>query len=132
LEHPGVVRLGDDVDVQRVLDHAPYWNPPRCAESACLHEEVFPTVREFFRLHGGHLIVYWEGNHKPENVFIGWLELGPSPYPSPRYFAEVRGMRSWADVLREADGRAWALGNEQQRERFRKAFEEYCAIFRRR
>jgi len=129
LQRPGIVRLGETVDVQRVLTHEPYWNPPPGESSTWLYNEVFPSVREFFTRHREHGIRFWEGNDLPDDVFLNWLQLGYCPSPSPRYVAEVLGLTSWDEVLdwkaRQDDFSLWAEGDEAGRERFRRAFEQY-------
>src|SRR3954463_10039546 len=76
LERHGVVRLGEPVDVERVLAHEPYWSPPPGESSAWLYNEVLPSVREFFTRHGEHGIRFWEDNHLPDDVFLNWLQVG--------------------------------------------------------
>jgi hypothetical protein len=132
LERPGIVQLGDAVDTGRVLGHEPYWNPPKEKESDWLYDEVFPSVRELFDRHRGHDLRYWEDNHLPNDVHLNWLKIGHSPYPSPRHCVEVLKMTRWEDAAEWREAEGWDLGNEENRQRFRRAFEEHLDELRRR
>ena len=117
LQRPGIVRLGEIVDVERVRAHQPYWSPPPGEGSAWLYNEVFPSGREFFTRHREHGITFCEDNDLSDDVFLHWLQLGYCRSPSPRYFAEVLGLTSWDQVLdwkaRQVNYGLWAEGDEE-------------------
>jgi hypothetical protein len=58
LEHPGVVRRNEGVDVGMISACTSYWNPPDRERSEWLCERVLPAVRRFLDDHGEHGIVY--------------------------------------------------------------------------
>jgi hypothetical protein len=129
LEHPAIVYLGEQVDVDRVFTHKSYWNPPENEDSTWLHNEILPAVREFLSRHATHGVMFWEDRHLPDDVFLSWLQVGYHPSPSPRYLAEVLGLTTWDEVLawkaRQEHG-LWALGDDKEQQNFRQAFEQYA------
>lgn len=132
LEHPGVVTRLALADVQRVLATASYWEAPEEPESDWLRR-LLPEVRTFLLLHEQHGVTYAE----EEDLFDTWeqwLERGPSALPSPRYFAEVCGYDTWADVLefmrREKNQLWWWYDEDNTLTTGRLAFE--AAVERRR
>lgn len=80
LEHPGVVHLGEGVDVDAVLAREDYWNPSEEERSEWLCGEVLPRVRRFLTEHGGHGVVYIEEEHlsAEESLAANWMEVSRS------------------------------------------------------
>lgn len=131
LEHPGIIQLGERVDVDRVLSHAPYWDAPADSPSDWLSKEVLPSVRQFFADHAGHDIVYWQIDDLPDDKPLNWLWIGADPLPTARYFVEVLRLKRWQDVeqwLDSSEFRDWWHSNRPHiGDSFRKSFEHYCA-----
>lgn len=130
LEHPGIVALGEPVDAEAVFTHKSYWNPPEDEGSEWLHNEIFPSVREFLSRHATHGVLFWGINDLPDDVFLHWLQVRYHPSPSPRYLAEVLGLTTWDQVLTWKTGQQrslWAFGDKKGEQDFRQAFEQYAA-----
>jgi hypothetical protein len=108
LEEPGVVSVGERVSAAAVFAAREYWSPGEEDDSAWLRFEVLPIVKVFLEKHGSHELAYGDAEQvtgEAPTGFIDWLEVGPSASPSPRWFVEVLGLRTWADVL------AWSREN---------------------
>jgi hypothetical protein len=77
LEEPGIVQLGQSVDVQQVFKHDEYWNPPDGENSAWLCNEILPTVRYFLRTHMAHKVLYVEDDQifDENSVMFNWVEV---------------------------------------------------------
>lgn len=77
LERSGEVRLGEGVDVDRVLCRDEYWNPPEEERSEWLYGRVLAGVRRFLGEHRGHGIVYIEEEHltAEESLTFNWTEI---------------------------------------------------------
>jgi hypothetical protein len=135
LEQPAVVQRNQPVNVDRVLAHATYWNPPKDQSSDWLYRELLPTVRQFLADHRSHPIIYLEDEEicGPDlRQPLTWLQIGYGALPTPRYFAEILKMRQWEELrewLRQhpetPDYHLWATDEEQQL--FRAAFEAAAA-----
>jgi hypothetical protein len=102
LEHPGVVKRGEAISAGAVFAAREYWSGVEVEESAWLRGEVLPTVRTFLEAHGAHHLTY--GDHEQltgdePKAFLEWLEIGPAASPTPRWFAEVLHLQSWAEVI---------------------------------
>src|SRR5256885_795112 len=95
LEHPGIVRRGEVIDAQHLLDAHEYCHPPQEPQSAWLYDEVLPSVRRFLAEHGGHNMLFWEINDLPDDRSLEWLQVGDDPYPTARYLAEVVKADNW-------------------------------------
>lgn len=77
LEHNGLVRLGEGVQLSSVLACSDYWHPPEEEKSEWLCERILPAVDKFLRAHGEHGLVYIEEEHIYEEVSIlaNWSEV---------------------------------------------------------
>lgn len=102
LERPQVVCQASRVSAADVFATASYWRGSEVDESPWLRDEILPIVRAFLETHGEHDIVYGEyeqiAGDEPR-AFLEWLELGPNASPTPRWFAEVLYLRTWAEVV---------------------------------
>lgn len=58
LKVPGLVALGEGVDVGVVLGCESYWNPPMDESHDWLRVSIFPTVRKFLEDHRLHGVVF--------------------------------------------------------------------------
>jgi hypothetical protein len=125
LEHAGIVRPGAPVSAQEVFSATSYWSPPD--ESTWLIDEILPAVRSFLEEHGEHLLTYGDEEEivglDPVAIF-GWLEVGQV---TPRYLADVLGLRSWAEVLawsERATSKPWWWSVPELQDAARRKFEE--------
>jgi hypothetical protein len=77
IEHTGVVRLGEGVDVDSLLGTVEYWNPPEGERSEWLCRQILPSVRNFLNEHQAHGIVYIEEDHihEEESIYYNWCEV---------------------------------------------------------
>ncbi|HEY7116772.1 MAG TPA: hypothetical protein VH475_09310 [Tepidisphaeraceae bacterium] len=121
LEHPGVVRPGDVIDVDGILSDENLWH------SHALPDER--AVRKFLEAHKRHRVLFWSNAHLPNDLRLNWLTFD-DPDSSPRFYVEVLKMTDWDNVVRwwEALGRRWA--SDEQRDEFRRAFEDHLDRFR--
>ena len=77
LENPGVVQLGEGIDVDSILGCRSYWNPPDAERSEWLCEKILPTVYRFLCEHRDHGLTYIEEEHilAEESLQRNWSEV---------------------------------------------------------
>jgi hypothetical protein len=77
LEHPGTVRLGQEVSEAAILAASDYWQPPPNEQSDWLVQQVLPRVRLFFAGHSGHKLLYLEEEHfyGEDTIYDGYTEI---------------------------------------------------------
>jgi hypothetical protein len=137
LEAPGIVVQGQPIDRGALLGATGYWNPSRAPEddTGWLYDGVFPALRQFLHDHEDHPVIYGTENHidwgdEGSTEWTTWMEVGPQPLMTPRYYAEIRGMSAWAEVEADVDARAageggppWWWYDATHRDEGRRAFE---------
>lgn len=82
LESAGTVKLGQGIDVEKILEFDPYWNPPDDEKSDWLEQTIFPSVKLFLERHRTHGILYIEEDYicAEETLIYNWTEVnGTSP-----------------------------------------------------
>ncbi len=101
LEATQLVARGQAVNIEAVLAATNFWSPPDDGNSAWLTREVFPSLREFFAAHAAHRVIFGEQEQiiTTEAEHFEWMQVGYLLEPSPRYFVEVLGMRSWVEAV---------------------------------
>ncbi len=77
LERPGIVILGQPVDVARVFEQRAYWHPRPEEENDWLCREILPTVRAFLDTHGAHGVEFVDEEFLFEQRELGyeWREI---------------------------------------------------------
>ena len=101
LEHPGVVRRGEPVQIAELLNASEYWAGRTDSERL---EQILIDVRNFLTQHGTHDLVFdEEESFRPieeTGGFLDWREVGAegSSDLSPQDFAEL-GLKDWDDVV---------------------------------
>lgn len=100
LEHAGVVSRKEAISVDSVLAADKYWNPPMDKTSRWLYEDVFPPLREFFKKHRTHRIVFGDREQVApgDDYYLDWMQVGYCLQPSPRYLVEILGYKTWEEV----------------------------------
>lgn len=135
LEQAEVVARNKEVSVKSVLAADNYWHPPADNISRWLYEDIFPPLREFFQNHSSHRITFGELEEfaPDDDYFLDWMQVGYCLEPSPRYLAQILGLRTWKQVeqyMTECGERApawWQCtwwGTPSPRQRGKKRFEE--------
>ena len=134
LEHAGVVSRKNAVSVESVLAANDYWCPPTDEASRSLSEGVFPPLKEFLQEHRSHRVIFGElEGFAPEDYYLDWMQVGYCLEPSPRYLAQVLGLKTWEQVERymtecgEPAPAWWECtwwGSPSPRERGQRRFEE--------
>jgi len=118
LEGNGVVSRSAPVDAAAVLAARAYWEPGADATSDWLSLDVLPKVRAFLGEHAKHASLRFgdEGElmGAQDAAFLDWLDLSEAPIATPRYFAEVLALASWAQVEEHVESLAtqpwwWSL-----------------------
>jgi len=84
LEQSGTVTRGRPIDVDAVLNHDGYWQPPDDRDSRHLIDSTLPAVTRFLKFHRGHSIHYLDSDtvfdHTPdldtsEEAADPWFEI---------------------------------------------------------
>jgi hypothetical protein len=103
LEEPGIVRIGQPVDIDAVMGAEEFWN-----SDAPALQEILPAIRRFLLFHQDHELIFgetesfmdWDDRESPR-YFIQWLDVlnnSPEGY-APRDFVHRLGFREWSEVL---------------------------------
>ena len=81
LEHDETVQLDCTIDVDAVIKHPSYWNPPQEDSSEWLYRDVLPLVRSFLSEHCAHDITYLDCDALfTREDFESWKEIEPAPH----------------------------------------------------
>ena len=77
LVEPGVVSPNEGVDIEALLAHSEYWNPPEEERSAWLCERILPSVRRFLEEHNSHGVVYTDEGVicNEDALYYNWSEV---------------------------------------------------------
>lgn len=77
LEHPGVVRLGEQVSESALLAALAYWQPPPDEQSEWLMQQILPRVRRFLAEHTAHRLLFLEDEHfcGEDTIYDGYTEI---------------------------------------------------------
>jgi putative acetyltransferase len=117
LESDRLVSRSAPVDPAAVLAARAYWEPAADATSDWLNLDVLPKVRSFLQEHAKHELRFGDEDEimgTQDAAFLDWLDLSEAPIATPRYFAEVLGLASWAQVEEHVESQAtqpwwWSL-----------------------
>ena len=77
LEHPGVVRLGEQFSPAVVFAASDYWQPPPEERAPWLVDHTLPAVRDFLTQHKEHTLLYLEENHlyQDDGKYAGYTQI---------------------------------------------------------
>lgn len=117
LEGEGIVSRSAPADAAAVLAARAYWEPGADATSVWLSLDVLPKVRAFLGEHAKHELRFGDEDElmgTQDAAFLDWLDLSEAALLTPRYFAEVLSLTSWAQVEEHVESRAtqpfwWSL-----------------------
>lgn len=75
---PGVVCIGQQVDVARLFASREYWNPPPGERGHGLADKILPRARRYVDAHRDHGLIYLEDDmvFDPDGPCHGWVEIG--------------------------------------------------------
>ena len=135
LEDSGVLKKGAPISAKAVLAAEGYWNPGREGNTDWLYDEVFPSVRLFLNEHESHKVVFGDkddflfGDNDENywNDYFNWMQIGFVPGPSPRFFVEQLGLRTWDEVwdhVAKQDRDIWWMYDEKMSVKAKRKFEE--------
>lgn len=76
LEDPGVVAVGQQVDVARLFACREYWTPPPGERGHGLADEILPRARRYLDEHRDHGVIYLEDDmvFDPDGPCHDWTE----------------------------------------------------------
>jgi hypothetical protein len=96
----GEVEYGAPLDIEYVLGHTRFWDPPTDPDYDWIRREL-PEVRSFLHRHFDHLVRYGDMDvmeNAEDNEGLDWLEVGKDPTATPRYLVDVVGLTTWEQV----------------------------------
>jgi hypothetical protein len=103
LEQPGIVRIGQPVDMDAVMGAEEYWQ----SDAAPL-QDLLPSIRRFLLFHQDHDLIFgevenfmdWDNRESPR-YFIQWMDVLNTSAErfAPRDFVHRLGFRDWSEVL---------------------------------
>ncbi len=130
LEEAGLVKCGEQANIERVQAAEKYWNPPIEESSRWLYEEIFPPLKLFLEEHKKHRVIFGEQDSfvsLDTGDFWNWLQIGYLLTPMPRYFVDVLGYKTWNQVeayINQQENIIWWLDDENSHENSKRKFAE--------
>lgn len=109
LEHPDIVRLGEQFSTSAVLAATEYWQPPPDGQPDWLTEKVFPLVRRFFVEHDGHRLLYLQEDdfYIEDTAYDGYTELVEKHSSPDGLLTLIVESKDIDDVYIGFDGYSW-------------------------
>ena len=128
LVEPGIIGLGDVVEVKKILEADSFWAAPSYSHAQWLHG-LLTENREFLGAHHNHDLRFgsMEIGIPPEpDCDYDWIEYGPERFLSPRFFVEQLEITVWDEVVRYLE-KADVFTSWQDPRQGRTAFEKTAA-----